>query len=71
MLMAMPVKTGQTFEPGPSKPLFTVPLVLGVGVPRSYAASGDGQRFLVTSAEGGSDSPPLTIVLNWQSNLKK
>jgi Tol biopolymer transport system component len=70
-LMAMPVKLGQTFEPGPLKPLFSVPLVLSLGVGRSYAVSGDGQRFLVTSAEGGSDSPPMTMVLNWQSGLKK
>ena len=38
-----------------------------------FAPSHDGQRFLMPDTVGGEETPPvsLTVVLNWQTNLKK
>ena len=53
----------------------SAPRPLFVGIPPSgntpiftYAAAGDGQRFLV-SAKRNSEQPPITVVLNWQQSL--
>jgi Tol biopolymer transport system component len=53
---------------GEAKPLFTVNLwnLGGIG----YDVSRDGQRFYInTFAKGGE--PPVTLVLNWTSDLKR
>ncbi len=75
MLMAVPVKLGrppaEPFQPGSPKPLFALPHYLGGFVGRDYAVSNDGQKFLVSTVEGSGESPPLTVVLNWQAGLKK
>ena len=75
MLMAVPVKLGrppaEPFQPGSPKPLFALPQYLGGFVGRDYAVSNDGQKFLVSTVEGSGESPPLTVVLNWQAGLKK
>ena len=53
---------------GNSKLLFRLPL-RGM-IAREYSPSGDGQRFIAVSpSEGGSQS--LTLVQNWQAELKK
>jgi hypothetical protein len=43
----------------------------GVSFQRSYAVSNDGQRFLIPGASATGSAPPLTVVLNWQAELKK
>jgi Tol biopolymer transport system component len=55
----------------------SAPRPLFVGIPSSgntpiftYAAAGDGQRFLV-AASRSSAQPPITVVLNWQLALQK
>jgi Tol biopolymer transport system component len=75
-LMAVPVTIGVHFESG-------VPQALAVTLPVSrpnqsgsahpYAPTRDGQRFLVNvPAEGEvAASPPITVVLNWQTGLSK
>jgi hypothetical protein len=40
-------------------------------VGRSYEVSNDGRRFLMPALASGATSPPLTVVLNWQTQLKK
>jgi hypothetical protein len=74
-LMAVPVKlAGSASEPlhvGTAKSLFSVPVVDTFIVGRSYEASIDGQRFLLRTPAGGATAPPLTVVLNWQTQLKK
>jgi len=69
-LMAVPVRTtATTIEPGIAKALFPVS---GTFTQRSFAASGNGQRFLVGKPVGeGSASPPITVVLDWRVGLKK
>ena len=38
---------------------------------REYAASSDGQRFLIGVPVGEESSTPLTVVVNWTAELKK
>jgi hypothetical protein len=61
---------------GDPKTLFTAP-VLGVGIdigPFRYDVSRDGQKFLIDAAptDGAATRPStITIVLNWQTLVKK
>jgi Tol biopolymer transport system component/predicted Ser/Thr protein kinase len=72
--MAADVETGATFKPGIPKPLFIAPVfggAGGVGTRTSrWAVSSDGQRFLIESSLGATNSAPVTVVLNWQTTLK-
>ena len=70
-MMAVPVKTGSSFDPG-------TPMVLFQANPRemlatseqfSYEASQDGQRFLVNT-HLKTAMTPLSVVLNWSAKLK-
>jgi len=74
-LVAVPVKlTNSASEPlqlGLPKPLFPVTLVDAFFVGRSYEVSNDGQRFLMPAIASDATAPPLTVVLNWQTELKK
>jgi eukaryotic-like serine/threonine-protein kinase len=73
-LMAVPVKGGVTFDAGAPAPLFRTRLLAqgsqSVGLPTSYDVSPDGQRFLL-NVRPDDLGPPVTIVLNWMSALKK
>ncbi len=67
-LMVAEVKAaGSSFEVGEVKPLFDTQ---SKGVLYIAAVSSDGQRFLTVSSLGQS-SNPLTLVLNWNEELKK
>jgi len=37
----------------------------------SYDVSGDGQRFLIATKVDQANSPPLSILLNWASQMEK
>jgi Tol biopolymer transport system component len=73
--MSVPVGTrGDNFEAGAPVQLFRV--ASPVAFTRrtwyaSYDVSPDGQRFLVNAVVDDAASAPITIVLNWQSALKK
>ena len=68
-LMAVPYRaTPTTFEPGAGKALFPVP---GNVVRRSYAVTSDGRRFLIGKPLDDNISEPITVVLNWQEELKQ
>jgi hypothetical protein len=74
--MAVPLKIGATVEFAAAQPLFTVPARAhwNVNYAAVYAPARDGQKFLVNgpaAGENNSTDSPLTIVLNWQSGLKK
>jgi Tol biopolymer transport system component len=79
-LMAVPVKTGDSFEFGNEMALFQTPLTAGnIAALNRYDVSADGKRFLIISANeaaGAStsrpvDSTPITAVVNWQAALRK
>ena len=75
MLMAVPVRlpssTSEPLQAGQPKPLLRVPVLDTFIVGRSYEVSNDGQRFLMPALASGATAPPLTVVLNWQTQLKK
>jgi Tol biopolymer transport system component len=73
-LMAVDVSksTAKEFQAGATTPLFKVPLGGGTG---SYNAAADGRRFLVglsvTNAAKRRDETPFTVILNWETLLRK
>jgi serine/threonine protein kinase len=73
-LMAVPVKIAESaaepFQVGAPKRLFPVPFVDTFIVGLSYEVSRDGERFLMPASPSGAAAPPLTVVLNWQTQLK-
>jgi len=74
-LMAVPVKlassASEPLQVGQAKPLFSVPVMDTFIVGRSYEVSNDGQRFLLRAPASGEAAPSLTVVLNWQTQLKE
>jgi hypothetical protein len=72
--MAVPILTPagprSTFEHGAPRPLFkSIPIM--INLPHfSYMPSLDGQRFLV-AVPTASAIPLMTVVMNWQSALKR
>jgi hypothetical protein len=66
------VLPGSSFKVGIPKPLFevragTYPDAAGW----IWDISPDGKRFLFDIPTGQPSSPPLTVITNWQSRLKK
>jgi eukaryotic-like serine/threonine-protein kinase len=63
-VMAVPIRPDRGFEHGEAHQLFQTRLDPSVLInDRNYEASGDGQRFLVTTPSG--TSVPITMVVNW------
>jgi Tol biopolymer transport system component len=72
-LMAVPVKTGTSFEAGPSVSLFQMHARQRISVMDafSYGVSADGQKFLINSTVEEGGSAPLSVILNWASEMEK
>jgi hypothetical protein len=68
-LMAVDIKTESKFESGIPRELFQGGMKTGFAY--SYAASADGQRFLMSAPVDAPARAPMTIVLNWTTSLKK
>jgi Tol biopolymer transport system component len=69
-LMAVPVGAGPSFAV--PKMLFQTRVSEGVTSRRThYVPSRDGQRFLVNTQSVDASPNPITVVLNWQAELKK
>jgi serine/threonine protein kinase/Tol biopolymer transport system component len=68
-LMAVPVKTGDTFEAGTPVPLFPVVAHRKEYEVAQYDVAPDGQRFIVNSLTG-APALPINVVINWTSELK-
>jgi eukaryotic-like serine/threonine-protein kinase len=67
-LTAVEVKTGPSFEAGPSRALFSLPPISPLPG-AAYSPTRDG-RFLVAASDQ-SPSTPITLVLNWTAELAK
>jgi len=65
-LMATPVSTGSSFSSGTPQPLFRSGLKFDV-VRDQYAASADGQRFLMVVPTQGLDGELFRVLLNWRA----
>jgi serine/threonine protein kinase/Tol biopolymer transport system component len=69
-LMAVSVSAGPSFAV--PKMLFQTRVPEGVSSRRThYVPSRDGQRFLVNTQSSDTLANPITVVLNWQADLKK
>jgi hypothetical protein len=70
-MMAVSVGAGRSFDAGRPQALF--PSNAWRLTPNQvYAATKDGQRFLVNATpQKSAGSPPLTVVLNWTAALNK
>jgi Tol biopolymer transport system component len=69
-LMAVSVGAGPTFDI--PKLLFQTRVPEGITSRRThYVPSRDGQRFLVNTQSLDASPSPITVVLNWQAELKK
>jgi hypothetical protein len=66
-LMEVPVKLGPPFEPGTAVPLFQT-RVTGF---LPYDVSPDGRFLINTVKDSGRQASPITVVLNWQEELKR
>ncbi len=70
-LMAVEIRTaGSDVQAGIPRALFSIS-VRGGNSRNKYAASTDGQRFLVDAPLGRESMSPTTIVLNWHEGLGK
>jgi hypothetical protein len=71
--MAVAVKAGASFEVGTPVALFQTHRRQPVSSQDvfSYDVSGDGQRFLVITKMDEANAAPLSIHLNWASEMEK
>jgi serine/threonine-protein kinase len=70
-LMAVPINTdAASFQPGIPKPLFQTTLVPISTWKNIYVPSPDGQRFLMLTPEGQAKPEPITVVVNWPSQIE-
>jgi len=72
-LMVAEVKAGTGFEAGVPTPLFVAHLRQPISAMDffSYDVTSDGQKFLVNTKIDSSNSAPLSVLLNWSSELEK
>jgi eukaryotic-like serine/threonine-protein kinase len=72
-MMAVPVKTGTSFEAGPPVTLFQTHTRQPISVMDvfSYDVTGDGQKFLINTKVDEPNAAPLSIILNWASEMEK
>jgi len=72
-MMAVAVKTGASFEAGSPAALFQTRRRQPVSIPEvfSYDVSGDGQKFLILTKVDEASAAPLSITLNWASEMEK
>ena len=71
-LMAAESKDRRRLREWRSAPALTrtsIKMLAGAGYP--YSASSDGARFLVNARVEATNLAPMTVVLNWQEDLKK
>jgi Tol biopolymer transport system component len=66
-LMAVPIEAGSAIKAGTTTPLFRT--IYSGGVYANYAASSDGQRFVVPVPPALEDAAPITVVVNWTTRL--
>ena len=70
-LTAVPITAGDTIQAGEPSALFDLEFLPGGVNAYQYAASADGQRFLVITPQETASSAAISVVLNWQEELKR
>jgi hypothetical protein len=71
--MAVPVKTAGNFEAGAPATLFQTHTRQPISVMDafSYDVTSDGQKFLINTRMDDTSAAPLSIILNWTSEMEK
>ena len=69
-LMSVSVNLAPAFKPGLPQPLFQTSVTKLIDRPSHYAVAAQGQRFLINT-DIENTSAPITVVLNWTSELKR
>jgi len=69
-IIRIPLGLGATVQAGEQSVLFQLPPIPGMNSPLGFEVAPDGKRLLV-NAPVGEASKPLTVVVNWQSELGK
>ena len=72
-MIAVPVKTAGNFEAGAPVTLFQTHTRQKISVMDafSYDVTPDGQKFLINTRMEDTSAAPLSIVLNWASEIEK
>jgi Tol biopolymer transport system component len=72
-MMAVDVRTtGDAFERGTPRELFSVPYVTGAATVTRYAVTKDGQRFIMAAeAAGSAETDPIYVTVNWLAGISK
>jgi serine/threonine protein kinase len=65
-LMSVPVRTSPSLQLGTPTPLFTLK---GKGLWPTFEVSADGKRFLAVVPEVVADDLPLSVIVNWTSEV--
>jgi Tol biopolymer transport system component len=72
-IMAVPVSVGANFDAGAPAALFQAHAreLLGTSEQVGYDVTKDGQRFLINTQVKNADTHPMTVILNWDAEMKK
>jgi Tol biopolymer transport system component len=72
-MMAVSVRTGGNFEAGSPLTLFQVHLRQPISVldQVSYDVTADGQKFLINTKVDEPNAAPLSVILNWASEMER
>jgi Tol biopolymer transport system component len=71
-LMTVPVRVTPTFSAGTAVPLFDAAVVPNyTSDSHRWQLSPDGRRFLLLVVAGGSEAPPLDVIVNWPERLNQ
>jgi eukaryotic-like serine/threonine-protein kinase len=72
-IMAVPVSVGANFDAGAPAALFQAHAreLLGTSEQVGYDVTKDGQLFLINTQVKNADTHPMTVILNWDAEMKK
>lgn len=71
-LMAVPIVSGPTLEPGRPVRLFETSMSnMRYGVRNQYVVASKGERFLISQPVTGASPSAITVLVNWPEKLKQ
>jgi Tol biopolymer transport system component len=71
-LMAVDTQTDPAFQAATPHALFRSPTIVNAtNTQQRYDVTGDGKKFLMVNGLVGEPSSPVTVVVNWETGLKK
>jgi serine/threonine protein kinase len=72
-IMAVPVSVGANFDAGAPAAIFQAHAreLVATSEQVSYDVTSDGQRFLINTQVKNADTHPMSVILNWDAEMKK